>query len=95
MRRKPEPFILSSLAANLILTCKPIIIPYFIEDSSQLSLITFVAIQILTIASSLIGLTVGIYRLSKYPDNFTGAGLLPFIILFLFDAVLRVFRVGV
>lgn len=87
MNKKPEPFILYSMLAIVILWSCWIVLAWFVEDVLSVFPKLGIIAEVMSSVFSLIGLFVGTWRLFRYPDKYTGTGLLPFLILFLISSV--------
>jgi hypothetical protein len=89
--KKTEPVIVISLVVNLALSCCGTLTPWLLGGNSRGQMMSVAVIRVAVVVVSLMGLTVGTYRLSTRPMMYTGSGLLPFVFLFLFDAVFSLF----
>jgi hypothetical protein len=92
-KKQTEPFLFASLLMHLVCKLFPLVMGLIslsaTGDTAPIPSF-YPSIQTGVDVASLVCLVVGIYRLCKYPEKYTGASLIPFTLLFILsDIIMR------
>ena len=90
-KKQTEVFLFASLLIHLVCKLFPLamgLISLSVAGDIASTPAFYRSIQTGVDVASLACLAVGVYRLCKYPEKYTGAGLIPFTILFVLSDII-------